>query len=527
MNHEQQARFDTRGPKMHVSTQRKPFAEAYDRGDAQVVWTTLVADLETPVAAMIKLAEGQPYGFLLESIEGGAVRGRYSYIGLKPDLIWRCYGERAEINRSVQLGEGHYEPSPLPALASLRALIKECRIELPPGLPPGSASLIGFFAYDFVRLIERLPSGNPDELGLPDAMLMRPTVIAVFDNVLDRMTVVTPVYPNSGMSAAVAHDHACERLAGVVSDLRRSLPHQLAPSGHGVPAEPVSNHTREEYHAMVKQAQTYIRAGDAFQVVPSQRFSLPFSLPPLALYRSLRRLNPSPFSFYLNLGDFALVGSSPEILVRLRDNTVTVRPIAGTRPRGRTRAEDIALEQDLLADPKELAEHLMLLDLGRNDVGRVAKVGSVRVTEKMIVERYSHVMHIVSNVEGELDPARADVLDVLCAGFPAGTVSGAPKIRAMEIIDELEPTRRSFYAGGIGYIGADGNLDTCIGLRTGLVKGGTLYVQAGGGVVVDLDPEAEYRKFCNKAMALLRAAEEAMRFDGTGIAHHAEYGMAD
>ncbi len=479
---------------MHVSTQRKSFAEAYDRGEAQVVWTTLVADLETPVAAMIKLAEGQPYGFLLELIEGGAVRGRYSYIGLKPDLIWRCYGERAEINRTVQLGEGRYEPSPLPALASLRALIEECRIELPPGLPPGSASLIGFFAYDFVRLIERLPSGNPDELGLPDAMLMRPTVIAVFDNVLDRMTVVTPVYPAEGLSAAMAHDHACERLAGVAADLRRSLPHQFAPSGHGEAQEPVSNHSSAEYCAMVERAQDYIRAGDAFQVVPSQRFSLPFSLPPLALYRSLRRLNPSPFSFFLNLGDFALVGSSPEILVRLRDNTVTVRPIAGTRPRGRTRAEDIALEQDLLADPKELAEHLMLLDLGRNDVGRVAKVGSVRVTEKMIVERYSHVMHIVSNVEGELDPARADVLDVLCAGFPAGTVSGAPKIRAMEIIEELEPTRRSFYAGGIGYIGADGNLDTCIGLRTGLVKGGMLYVQAGGGVVADSDPEAEYRE---------------------------------
>ncbi len=512
---------------MHVSTQRKSFAEAYNRGEPQVVWTTLVADLETPVAAMIKLAEGQPYGFLLESIEGGAVRGRYSYIGLKPDLIWRCHGERAEINRTVQSGTGHYEPEAVPALESLRALIKECRIDLPHSLPPGSASLIGFFAYDFVRLIERLPDGNPDELGLPDAMLMRPTVIAVFDNVLDRMTVVTPVYPSPGLSAEAAHDRACERLAGVASDLRRSLPHQLAPAGHGPAPTPTSNQTVEQYCAMVEKAQAYIRAGDAFQVVPSQRFSLPFTLPPLSLYRSLRRLNPSPFSFYLNLGDFALVGSSPEILVRLRDGTVTVRPIAGTRPRGRTRAEDIALEQDLLADPKELAEHLMLLDLGRNDVGRVAKVGTVRVTEKMVVERYSHVMHIVSNVEGELDPARADVLDVLCAGFPAGTVSGAPKIRAMEIIEELEPTRRSFYAGGIGYIGADGNLDTCIGLRTGLVKGGRLYVQAGGGVVADSNPEAEYRESCNKAMALLRAAEEAMRFDGTGIAHHAEYGMAD
>jgi len=512
---------------VHVLTQRNSFTDAYDKGQSQVVWTTLVADLETPVAAMIKLAEGQPYGFLLESIEGGAVRGRYSYIGLRPDLIWRCYGERAEVNRSVLLGGERYEPSPLPSLASLRALIDECRIELPPTLPPGSASLIGFFAYDFVRLIERLPSANPDELDLPDAMLMRPTVVVVFDNVLDRMTIVTPVYPAPGLSAAAAYDHACERLAGAAADLRRSVPQQVASTGPAESPTPVSNVTRARYHEMVEQAKDYIRAGDAFQVVPSQRFSLPFDLPPLALYRSLRRLNPSPFSFYLNLGDFALVGSSPEILVRLRNGTVTVRPIAGTRPRGRTRAEDLALEEDLMADPKELAEHLMLLDLGRNDVGRVAKVGSVRVTEKMIVERYSHVMHIVSNVEGELDPARADLLDVLCAGFPAGTVSGAPKIRAMEIIDELEPVRRSFYAGGIGYIGADGNLDTCIGLRTGLVKSGMLYVQAGGGVVADSDPETEYRESYNKAQALLRAAEEALRLMRTGLDHHAEYGMAD
>ena len=512
---------------MHVSPKRDAFVEAYDSNRAQVVWSALVADLETPVSAMMKLAEGQPHGFLLESIEGGAVRGRYSFIGLKPDLIWRCFGERAEVNRAVRSGEWRYEPCPLPALASLRALIAECRIDLPPALPPGSASLIGFFAYDFVRLIERLPSANPDALGLPDAMLMRPSVVAVFDNVLDRMTVVTPVYPAPGVSAAAAYDQARARLADVEADLRRGLPHPSLPNGPAAAPLPESNRTRAEYHAMVERAKAYIRAGDAFQVVPSQRFSLPFRLPPLALYRSLRRLNPSPFSFYLNLGEFALVGSSPEILVRVREGTVTVRPIAGTRPRGRDRREDLALERDLLADPKELAEHLMLLDLGRNDVGRVARVGSVRVTEKMIVERYSHVMHIVSNVEGQLDPARADLLDALCAGFPAGTVSGAPKIRAMEIIEELEPTRRGFYAGGVGYLGADGNMDTCIGLRTGLVKAGTLYVQAGGGVVADSDPEAEYRESCHKAEALLRAASEAVRLAGAGTASPAEYEMAD
>ncbi len=495
---------------MQVMPSRDMFDEAYSAGQPQVAWITLVADLETPVAAMMKLARKQPYGFLLESVEGGAMRARYSYIGLRPDLVWRCFGERAEIDRSVQDGAGRFEPSPLATLASLRALIDECRIDLPAALPPGCASLIGFFAYDFVRVIERLPSSNPDELGLPDAILMRPTVVVVFDNVLDQMTVVTPVYPNRSLDAAASYDLALGRLAEVTEKLRCGVPLEEAGGLPKVPATPASNLTKAQYCAMVQRAQEYIRAGDAFQVVPSQRFSLPFNLSPLALYRSLRRLNPSPFSFCLNLGDFALVGSSPEILVRLREDVVTVRPIAGTRPRGTGHAEDLALEQDLLRDPKELSEHLMLLDLGRNDVGRVAKVGSVKVTEKMVVERYSHVMHIVSNVEGDLDRERADLVDVLCAGFPAGTVSGAPKIRAMEIIEELEPTRRGFYAGGIGYIGAGGNLDTCIGLRTGLLMNGTLYVQAGGGVVADSIPEAEYKESCDKARAVLRAAEQAL-----------------
>ncbi len=510
---------DTQGPLMHVMPQRDGFTQAYDDGRPQVVWTTLVADLETPVAAMMKLAAGETFSFLLESIEGGAVRGRYSYIGLRPDLVWRCFGERAEIDRAARSGAGRFEISPLPTKASLRALIDECRIDLPQELPPGCASLIGFFAYDFVRVIENVPSSNPDELGLPDAILMRPSLIVVFDHVLDHMWVVTPAYPQAGITADTAYDNAVLCLLAAVSDLTKTVPPEApagAPAGApgertATPPSPVSNLTKAEYCAMVERAQDYIRAGDAFQVVPSQRFSLPFSLPPLALYRSLRRLNPSPFSFCLNLGGFALVGSSPEILVRLRQGFVTIRPIAGTRPRGATRVEDLALERELLADPKELAEHLMLLDLGRNDVGRVAKVGTVRVTEKMVVERYSHVMHIVSNVEGELDARRADLVDVLCAGFPAGTVSGAPKIRAMEIIDELEPTRRGFYAGGVGYIGADGSLDTCIGLRTGLLMDGTLYVQAGGGVVADSVPDAEYKESCDKASALLRAAEQALR----------------
>ncbi len=494
---------------MQMWPSRDELVGPYEAGRSQVAWTTLVADLETTLGAMMKVTQAERYSFLLESIEGGTTHGRYSYIGFRPDLIWRCRGQQAEMNRNVLGGGDVFAPEALPSLESLRALIEQSRIELPPELPPGSASLIGFFAYDFVRLIESLPSANPDELDLPDAVLMRPTIILIFDNVMQQMTVVTTIYPAPGVPAAAALDQAQERLAGVRRNLQDGLPPQPEARVAAVPPPPVANRTRAQYHEMVERAKTFIRAGDAFQVVPSQRFSQPFELPALALYRSLRRLNPSPFSFYLDLGEFSLVGSSPEILVRLRNDTVTIRPIAGTRPRGRDHATDLALEHGLLADSKERAEHLMLLDLGRNDVGRVAKIGSVRVTSKMAVERYSHVMHIVSNVEGEFDRERADLVDVLCAGFPAGTVSGAPKIRAMEIIDELEPVRRSFYAGGVGYIGANGNLDTCISLRTGLLKNGWLYVQAGGGVVADSDPEAEYQESCNKAQALLRAARDA------------------
>ena len=487
------------------------FVARYERGQPQVVWTSLVADLETPVSAMLKLAEGRPYSFLFESVEGGAVRGRYSAIGLKPDLIWRCFGRRAEINRAARHDLRTFEPCPGDGLSALRALIRESRIVVPDGLPPIAAGLFGFMAYDMVRLMERLPDSNPDTIGIPDAVFTRPTVVAVFDNVGDQVTVVTPVWPAPGLAARAAYDVARERLADVVADFDRGLPHRPLDRHSGQLPEPRSNVSRERYHAMVEQAKEYIRAGDIFQVVPSQRFSLPFALPPFALYRALRRLNPSPFLFFLDFDGFALVGSSPEILVRLRDGTVVVRPLAGTRRRGATRAEDEALAAELLADPKELAEHLMLLDLGRNDVGRVAEVGRVRVTEQMVVEYYSHVMHIVSNVDGRIRPDR-DALDALIAGFPAGTVSGAPKVRAMEIIDELEPERRSFYAGAVGYFGADGNMDTCIALRTALLKDGQMFVQAGGGVVADSEPEAEYQESCNKARALLRAAEEAVRF---------------
>ena len=488
------------------------FSAGYDAGRAQVVWTTLVADLETPVSAMLKLADGRPNSFLFESVEGGAVRGRYSFIGLKPDLIWRCRRGKAEINRRARYDAGAFAPDGDDALAALRRLVAECRIDSSSSLPPMAAGLFGYLGYDMVRLMERLPDKNPDVLGVPEAILLRPTVVAIFDNVDDLVTVVTPVWPARGIDARAAYSQACERLSDVVADFDRSLPHRRdgLTDLTDLP-EPTSNMTRERYHEIVRKAKEYIFAGDIFQVVPSQRFRVPFQLPPFALYRALRRLNPSPFLFHLDFGDFAVVGSSPEILVRLRDGKVTIRPIAGTRKRGATAQEDRDLAADLLADPKELAEHLMLLDLGRNDVGRVARIGSVKVTERNEVELYSHVMHIVSNVEGEIEP-QYDAIDALVGGFPAGTVSGAPKVRAMEIIDELEPERRGVYAGAVGYIAASGAMDTCIALRTAVVKDGTMYVQAGGGIVADSDPEAEFQESCSKARALVRAAEEAVRF---------------
>ncbi|MBX6322243.1 MAG: anthranilate synthase component I [Rhodospirillaceae bacterium] len=497
---------------MQVEPAFAAFAPVYAAGRPQLVWTRLVADLETPVSAMLKLADGRANSFLFESVEGGAVRGRYSFIGLKPDLVWRCRGDRAEVNRRARVAPEAFEPQPGGALASLRALLAECRIDTPPALPPMAAGLFGYMGYGMVRLMERLPDTKPDVLGIPDAVFLRPTVVAIFDNIEDQVTVVTPAWPQEGVCAEAAYAHACERLADAVADFGRALPYRREPAAATSAAlEPRPNMTRTQFHAMVEKAKEYIFAGDIFQVVPSQRFAVPFRLPPFALYRALRRLNPSPFLFFLDFGEFSVVGSSPEIMVRLRDGKVTIRPLAGTRRRGADPEEDRALAADLLADPKERAEHLMLLDLGRNDVGRIARVGTVRVTEQFEIERYSHVMHIVSNVEGEIDP-RHDALDALVAGFPAGTVSGAPKVRAMEIIDELEPERRGIYAGAVGYFAANGTMDTCIALRTAVVKDGTMYVQAGGGIVADSDPESEYQESCNKARALLRAAEEAVRF---------------
>ncbi len=488
-------------------------AAAYAAGRASVLTTTLVADLETPVSAYLKLAKGRAGNmFLLESIEGGASRGRYSMIGLDPDLIWRSSGTGAQINRRARTDPDAFTPCPGKPLEALRALLAESRIDLPPGLPPMSAGVFGYLGYDMVRHMERLAVAKPDPIGVPEAILIRPTVMVVFDSVRDEMVVVTPIRPAEGVSETAAREAAQTRIDAVVEALEGPLDHAPPPVDPTLLADKaVSNTTEAEFLAMVGRAKDYIAAGDAFQIVLSQRFTSRFELSAFSLYRALRRVNPSPYLCFLDFGGFQIVVSSPEILVRLRDHKVTIRPIAGTRWRGATPEEDARLGRELLADPKERAEHLMLLDLGRNDVGRVARIGTVEVTDSFFVERYSHVMHIVSNVEGALRDD-LDAVAALSAGFPAGTVSGAPKVRAMQIIDELEKDKRGIYAGCIGYFGAGGEMDTCIVLRASVVKDGLMHVQAGAGIVYDSDPASEHRECVNKAQALFRAADEAVRF---------------
>ncbi|TFL19709.1 anthranilate synthase component I [Jannaschia formosa] len=486
------------------------FEAAHARGANQVLWTRLPADLDTPVSLIMKLAEAQPFSFVLESVTGGEVRGRYSIVGMRPDLIWECRGETSRVNRAARYDPEAWEDAGKP-LEAIRALLEESRIDLPEGLPAASAGLFGYLGYDMIRLVEHLPDVNPDPLGVPDAMLMRPSVVAVLDGVKGEVILVAPVWGGADRSARAAYAQAAERLQDALSALSRGVTETRRMADPFALAEPVSNFTKDAYLAAVEKAREYIAAGDIFQVVPSQRWTYDFPLPPFSLYRALRRTNPSPFMFHFDMGGFQIVGASPEILVRVFGDEVTIRPIAGTRPRGATPEADRAFEAELMADEKELAEHLMLLDLGRNDVGRVARTGTVHPTEKFIVERYSHVMHIVSNVVGTLSPEH-DALSALLAGLPAGTVSGAPKVRAMEIIDELEPEKRGIYGGGVGYFSAGGDMDMCIALRTGVVKDGKLYVQAGGGVVHDSDPDAEWQETVNKSRALRMAAEEAGRF---------------
>ncbi len=493
------------------------FAAAFDAGRPGLICARLIGDLETPVSAFLKLSAGRSGNiFLLESVEGGAARGRYSMIGLDPDAVWRANGDASEINRSALTDARAFAPCPGKPLEALRAFIEESAIADDASLPPMAAGVFGYLGYDVVRQMERLAPAKHDPIGVPDAVMIRPTVMVVFDSVKDEICVVSPARPRPGLSARAAYEGACGRLEAITATLEGPL--AAAPPAadpHLLAAASVSNTPRERFLDMVGRAKEYIAAGDIFQVVLSQRFTAPFALPPFSLYRALRRVNPSPYLCYLDFGGFQIVVSSPEILVRVRDGEVTIRPIAGTRWRGKTPAEDEALAAELLADPKERAEHLMLLDLGRNDVGRVAEIGSVDVTAKFFVERYSHVMHIVSNVVGRLRGGLG-VIDALSAGFPAGTVSGAPKVRAMQIIDELETDKRGIYGGCIGYFGASGEMDTCIVLRTAIIKDGFMHAQAGAGLVHDSVPASEHTECVNKAMALFRAAEEAVRFATRG-----------
>ncbi|WP_294395328.1 anthranilate synthase component I [uncultured Sphingomonas sp.] len=480
-------------------------AAALAEGRPALVWRRQLADTETPVAAALKLIEPGRGDFLLESVEDGATRGRYSLLGLAPDLVFRAQGEDAEVNRDWLRDQAAFQPVAGGPLAVLRALVAECRADVPDGLPPALACLVGYFAYETIGLVESLPRPAPNPLDLPDMLFVRPTVILVFDRLADALYLVAPVWPGEGTTVA----QAVERIETVQARLTAAVPVAPAHAGDLAPPAPTPQLDPAHYGAMVARAKDYIAAGDIFQVVLAQRFSAPFPLPPFDLYRALRRINPSPFLYHLDLPGFALTGSSPEILVRVRNDEVTIRPIAGTRPRGRTAAEDAANRDELLADPKERAEHLMLLDLGRNDVGRVAERGTVKVTDSYTIEKYSHVMHIVSNVVGRLSSEK-DALDALFAGFPAGTVSGAPKVRACEIIAELEPETRGAYAGGVGYFSPDGSMDSCIVLRTGIVKDGVLHVQAGAGIVADSDPAAEQRECEHKSGALFAAAREAV-----------------
>ena len=481
---------------------------ALAEGRPALVWRRQLADTDTPVAAALKLIEPGRGDFLLESVEGGAVRGRHSLIGLAPDLVFRAHGQQAELNANWLTDREAFTPAGQPTLDAFRALVQSCRMDVPAELPRALACLVGYFGYETIGLVEKLPRAANDPLGLPDMIFVRPTVILIFDRLADSLFLVAPVWPDDGRDPEALLSAAADRIDATAARLASApLPPKVPADAGEVVAQPTI--PAADYAAMVGRAKDYITAGDIFQVVLAQRFTAPFALPPIELYRALRRVNPSPFLYFLDLPGFALTGSSPEILVRVRDREVTIRPIAGTRPRGKSREEDEANRVSLLADPKERAEHLMLLDLGRNDTGRVAEAGTVKVTDSYTVEFYSHVMHIVSNVVGKLRPD-ADALDALFAGFPAGTVSGAPKVRACEIIAELERDQRGPYAGGVGYFSPDGSMDSCIVLRTAIVKDGTMHVTAGAGIVADSDPVYEQRECEAKSGALFAAAREAI-----------------
>ena len=496
------------------TTDHKVFKKKYDTGKPQLLFTTLSGDLYTPVSTLLKFKK-EKYSFLFESVEKGNNKGRYSFLGLKPDLIWECKDNKCvikNIKEKITLNNNSKSP-----LDSLKKLFKDNKFKIPENLPPMSAGLFGYLGYDMIQYFEKLDFKNIDSLKLPDSIFIRPTIMLVFDNVSDKLYIVRTVWPNSIEASKVllsAKKEITQILKKIQIPLKlKNISHKKAYSNNQLLFKDVSsNIDYTEFKKMVNKAKEYIFSGEIFQVVLSRCFKKKISTSPISIYRALRYLNPSPYLFYINLDKFCIIGSSPEILVRLSNKIVTIRPIAGTRKRGQSHKEDLKLKDELLNDPKEKSEHLMLLDLGRNDVSRVTKPGSVNITDKMIVEYFSHVMHIVSNVNGVIKD-NLDNVDALFAGFPAGTVSGAPKIRAMEIIEELEKNKRNIYAGAIGYLSANGNLDSCIALRTAVIKDNNIYIQSGAGIVADSRSKSEYKETENKALALLEAVVYSKNFD--------------
>ncbi len=496
---------------MIVSPTFENAQKLYEEGSPQLLSTRIIADLDTPVSLFSKVAQGQKNSFILESVTGGEARARFSILGLNPDLVFRAKDDKCEINTKA-LFDDRFLPLKGKPIDELKKLIDNNRIEnFDTNLPAPASGLFGYMSYDVIRQIEPLGAPNFDPIQTPDMLFFRPTIIVIVDNVKHEVIIVTPLHPRDDMAFSAAYEIASERLRNALDKIQGSMPAAIPLRAEADVDDLSANMSKPEFLEMVRRAKEYILAGDIFQVVLSQRWTLPFSLPPFALYRALRRTNPSPYMFFFEFGDFQVIGASPEILVNLTGETVTIRPIAGTRPRGENPQEDMRLEKELLADPKECAEHLMLIDLGRNDVGRVSQPKTVKPTEQFIVERYSHVMHIVSNVIGKLARDKS-AIDALLSGLPAGTLSGAPKVRAMQIIDELEPEKRGVYGGGVGYFSANGDMDICIALRTAILANKKLYIQAGAGIVYDSDPESEYQECEHKSRALLVAAKEAVYF---------------
>ena len=495
---------------------KKLFKKNYDSGKPQLLYSILSADLNTPVSVLLKFKK-ERYSFLLESVEKGSNKGRYSVLGIKPDLIWKCKDKECQIEQTINKKKStHIEKNRTP-IESLKLLFKKNKFKIPENLPPMSSGLFGYLGYDMIKYFENINLNNNDDLNLPESIFIRPTIMIIFDNVSDKLFIINTVWPNSDNSEKAflnSLDQVKKILALISKPLNLSAnKHENIDYSSRALLKKVSSNTEfKQFQKMITQAKKYIFSGDIFQVVLSRCFKKKISTSPISIYRALRYLNPSPYLFFMNFDNFSIVGSSPEILVKLENGTVTIRPIAGTRKRGKDQKEDIKLEKELLNDPKEISEHLMLLDLGRNDISRVTKPGTVKVTEQMFVEYFSHVMHIVSNINGKIKDKTNNV-DALLGGFPAGTVSGAPKIRAMQIIEELEHSKRNIYAGAIGYLSANGNLDSCIALRTAVIKNKHIYIQSGAGIVADSDSRSEFKETENKAMALLQAVIYSKNFE--------------